>query len=102
MLRPTDAITLLRKYVISPGIRPLTIQRLRPFHHYISISGPSIEASVTGGCGMFRLTFFTLGISAGFAACMAYWERKSVQRPLPVKKAAAKLQEAWADNHTRA
>jgi hypothetical protein len=51
---------------------------------------------------MIRLTFFTLGISAGFAACMAYWERKSVQRPVPAKKAAAKLQEAWAGNHTHA
>ncbi len=50
---------------------------------------------------MFRLSLYVLGISAFLAACAAY-RHQQMKKPIPVKKAAAMLQQAWADHHTRA
>lgn len=51
---------------------------------------------------MLRMALYAVGISAAVAACLAYQDRKRALRPVPVKEAAVKLQEAWADHHTRA
>lgn len=49
---------------------------------------------------MFRMSIYVLGISAFVAAWAAYrYEQKT--RPMPVREARAKLQKAWADNHTQ-
>lgn len=50
---------------------------------------------------MFRASLYVLGISAFLAAWAAYRNQQRV-RPMPVNKAAAMLQKAWADNHTQA
>ena len=50
---------------------------------------------------MFRLSLYVLGISAFVAAWAAYRNQQRT-RPVPAKKAAEMLQEAWADHHTRA
>lgn len=50
---------------------------------------------------MFRLSLYVLGISAFIAAWAAYRNQQRRQ-PMPVNKAAAMLQKAWADNHTQA
>jgi hypothetical protein len=51
---------------------------------------------------MFRFAFYLGGLVAGVAA-LAFWQdyRRSTRR-IPVKEAAAQLQAAWADYHTRA
>ena len=49
---------------------------------------------------MSRLPFYVFGVSAVFAAWALYRYQRT--RPVPVKKAAEMLQEAWADYHTRA
>ncbi len=51
---------------------------------------------------MSRLALYIFGISAIAAAFVAYQDKKNAKRPVPVKVAAAKLQAAWADNHTQA
>lgn len=51
---------------------------------------------------MARLSLYLIGIAAGVAAIVTYRDRRNPNRRLPVKKAAAMLQEAWADHHTRA
>jgi hypothetical protein len=49
---------------------------------------------------MFRMSMYVLGISAFVAAWAAYrYQQKTM--PMPVREAAAKLQKAWADNHTQ-
>jgi hypothetical protein len=50
---------------------------------------------------MVRLSLYVLGISA-FVAAWAAYKNQQKTRPVPVKQAAAMLQEAWADHHTRA
>lgn len=50
---------------------------------------------------MFRVTLYALGISA-FVAAWAVYRNQQKTRPVPVKKAAEMLQDAWADNHTHA
>jgi hypothetical protein len=50
---------------------------------------------------MSRLPLYIFGISAFLAAWAAYRNQPKT-RPMPVKKAAEMLQEAWADHHTRA
>jgi len=50
---------------------------------------------------MFRLSLYVVGISACIAAWAVYRnEQKKI--PMPVDKAAALLQQAWADHRTRA
>jgi hypothetical protein len=49
---------------------------------------------------MFRSFLYVVGISAFLTAWALY--RQQSKRPMPVKKAAELLQEAWADHHTRA
>jgi hypothetical protein len=51
---------------------------------------------------MIRWALYIAGISAGFAACMVWREQRRATRRVPVKEAAALLQQAWADHHTRA
>lgn len=51
---------------------------------------------------MTRFALYLAGISAGLAALAAYRQRTSPTRRIPVKEAAAKLQQAWADHHTTA
>ena len=51
---------------------------------------------------MARLSLYLIGIAAGVAAIVTYRDRKNPDRRMPVRKAAAMLQEAWADHHTRA
>ena len=51
---------------------------------------------------MFRLSLYVLGVSAFIAAWAAYRNQQRT-RPVPATKAAAILQEAWANQHnTRA
>lgn len=51
---------------------------------------------------MIRMALYLAGISAGIAALTMY-RRKIVQnRRVPVREAANLLQQAWADNRTRA
>ena len=50
---------------------------------------------------MFRLSLYVLGISA-FVAAWAAYRNQQKKIPMPVTKAAAMLQQAWADHHTRA
>jgi len=49
---------------------------------------------------MMRVALYLGGVAAAFAACFVYMDRQRAIRPVPVKKAAAMLQEAWADHHT--
>jgi hypothetical protein len=53
-----------------------------------------------GNLSMFRSFIYVVGISAFLTAWALY--REQSKRPMPVKKAAELLQEAWADNHTHA
>lgn len=50
---------------------------------------------------MFRVSLYVLGISA-FVAAWAVYQDQRKRRPVPVRKAAAMLQQAWADHHTQA
>ena len=50
---------------------------------------------------MSRLSIYVVGVSA-FLAAWAIFRNQQKTRPVPVKKAAEMLQEAWADYHTRA
>jgi hypothetical protein len=50
---------------------------------------------------MLRLSLYVLGLSA-FVATWAVYQDQQKKKPIPVKKAAAMLQEAWADHHTQA
>lgn len=47
-----------------------------------------------------RLPIYLFGVSAFLAAWALYRHQRT--QPIPVKKAAEMLQEAWADYHTRA
>jgi hypothetical protein len=49
---------------------------------------------------MFRLSLYVLGVSA-FVAAWAVYQKQQKSKPMPVKMAAAMLQQAWADQHTR-
>ncbi len=51
---------------------------------------------------MFRMALYAIGFSAALTALMVYNEKRTAERPVPVKKAAKMLQEAWVDHHTRA
>ena len=53
---------------------------------------------------MSRLALYIFGVSTVLAACALYKKQREVYltRPIPAKKAAAMLQEAWSDYHTRA
>jgi hypothetical protein len=67
----------------------------------IFLSGLRIEPQQHGGnLSMSRLPFYVFGVSAFLAAWALYRHQRT--RPVPVKKAAEMLQEAWADYHTRA
>ncbi len=48
---------------------------------------------------MSRLPIYLFGVSAFLTAWALFRSQRT--RPIPVKKAAEMLQEAWADNHTR-
>lgn len=50
---------------------------------------------------MSRLPIYIVGVSA-FLAAWAIFRNQQKTRAVPAKKAAAMLQEAWADYHTRA
>jgi hypothetical protein len=50
---------------------------------------------------MFRLSLYVLGVSA-FVAAWAAYRNQQMKKPIPAQKAAAMLQQAWADHHTRA
>ena len=50
---------------------------------------------------MFRVSLYVLGVSA-FVAAWAAFRSQQMKKPIPAKKAAEMLQEAWADCHTRA
>jgi len=49
---------------------------------------------------MMRLALYTTAVSAALAACIVIRRRVIASRPVPAKKAAAMLQQAWADHHT--
>jgi hypothetical protein len=53
---------------------------------------------------MRRLALYIVGVSTVFTAWALYKNRQKayLTRPVPAKKAAAMLQEAWSDYHTRA
>jgi len=53
---------------------------------------------------MSRLPIYIFGVSTVFAAWALYRKQQKayLTRPIPAKKAAAMLQEAWSDYHTRA
>lgn len=48
---------------------------------------------------MLRISLYALGISACITAWAVYTEERK-RRQVPVTKAAAMLQKAWADHHT--
>ena len=50
---------------------------------------------------MFRLSLYVVGVSA-FLAAWALYRNQQRTKPMPARKAAEMLQEAWADYHTRA
>src|SRR3954463_4923913 len=54
---------------------------------------------------MLRWALYVSGVSAGLAAWVIFGDKNRVARRqgrVPVKQAAAMLQEAWADHHTQA
>lgn len=51
---------------------------------------------------MLRVALYAAGLSAGLAAWIVFGHRSGVGRTVPVKEAADRLREAWADNHTQA
>jgi hypothetical protein len=53
-----------------------------------------------GNLSMSRLPIYVFSISAFLTAWALYRNQRT--RPMPAKKAAEMLQEAWADYHTRA
>lgn len=68
----------------------------------ISLRSRGIELQQHGGnLSMFRLSLYVVGVSA-FLAAWALYRNQQRTRPMPVKKAAEMLQEAWADYHTQA
>jgi hypothetical protein len=51
---------------------------------------------------MMRIALYLAGVSAAVAAWSVYRRLGgSTRTRVPVKQAAAMLQQAWADNHTR-
>lgn len=53
---------------------------------------------------MSRLALYIFGVSTVLTAWVVYKDQQRAYRTrrVPVKKAAAMLQEAWSDSHTRA
>ena len=51
---------------------------------------------------MIRFVLYFGGIAAAATAYFLWLDRQRATRRIPVKEAAAMLQEAWADHHTRA
>ena len=51
---------------------------------------------------MLRFFLYVGGVSAGLAAWLVLENRNRANRVIPATKAAAMLQEAWADHHTQA
>jgi hypothetical protein len=51
---------------------------------------------------MLRLALYVGGVAAGLAAWLVWRDQVNAVRRVPVKQAAAMLQEAWADHHTTA
>ena len=53
---------------------------------------------------MFRLALYIFGVSTAITAWAVYRDRRKayLTRRVPAKEAAAMLQEAWSDYHTRA
>ena len=53
---------------------------------------------------MFRMALYIFGASTALTAWVLFKTQQNPDptRRIPVKKAAAMLQEAWADYHTRA
>jgi hypothetical protein len=49
---------------------------------------------------MFRLALYVGGISAAVVGYALLWNQQKATRRIPVKEAAAKLQQAWADHNT--
>jgi hypothetical protein len=50
---------------------------------------------------MVRFALYIAGVSAALAAWVVIDDRNRAKRRVPVKKAAAMLQQAWSDHHTR-
>jgi len=51
---------------------------------------------------MSRFVVYLGGLSAALAAWVVFGNRNRAGRVIPAAKAAAMLQEAWADHHTQA
>jgi len=51
---------------------------------------------------MLRVALYLGGASAALAAWVLFGNQNSASRRVPAAKAAAMLQEAWADHHTQA
>ena len=51
---------------------------------------------------MLRVALYLGGASAALAAWVLFGSQNRATRRIPVTKAAAMLQEAWADHHTQA
>ena len=53
---------------------------------------------------MFRMALYIFGVSTALTAWAVYrnGQKGDPTRRIPAKKAAAMLQEAWSDYHTRA
>ncbi len=51
---------------------------------------------------MLRVALYLGGVSAALAAWVVFENWNSATRIVPAAKAAAMLQQAWADHHTRA
>ncbi len=51
---------------------------------------------------MARISLYFIGIFAGVTALVMFRDQAKRARRIPVQEAAARLQAAWADNHTQA
>jgi len=77
----------------TPSIAPLQLK----------FSVHASELKLSGGFSyMLRFALYLSGVSAALAAWVIWGDQKRASGRIPVKKAAAMLQEAWADHHTQA
>jgi len=51
---------------------------------------------------MIRFALYACGVAAGVGAWLVWRDQNRAMRRVPVQEAAAMLQQAWADHHTRA
>jgi hypothetical protein len=76
------------------------VENIAPLQLTTSTGASELELS-GGFLVMLRFALYLGGVSAAVAAWVFFGDQKRANRRVPVKKAAAMLQEAWADHHTQ-